>query len=1338
MHTSAGDFSCLHYQKCHCRGCGPVHKPTQPCLTGIVEAAMKSRWGAALVVTLGLALIIAGLAPGEAAQAQTEPASKGSHLNPERNGTEHGFQSINLEDFGVSQYINNATRSLSQLNDLDFADQEPILNIYPVGDSIGLVADNSSGNYWVMRYEILESGTNPQRELKIEKLVATNDGGFVALASVGSSSDRVDAVIKADTNGALQWTRQFNRVGLRNIVESSDGYIAVGTNKRGAFNVISLEHGGEVEWQRELKRQNISSVGPVVVRPNGNIIIGGYSYQNNFPFTSPTGSWIVEMESSGDKIIWENTTVLGIWGDRGINSIQLLPNGDLIYGAGFSSGYYHKALLGRVQSDGTLGWARIWPEAGVNPVESYIANSIELTNDGVLLAGSISDLDGVGNDIWFIEVDQNGNLLNQFQVGGAKNDFISDMRLLPNGNIIVLAGTDSFFEWSQESWLFEITQGGEFKWGKVFKDAKFNNLDVTSPGDLILSGKDNTIFKIKPDAEIDNCNALTPSSAQGFVDFETIEHSDVSLQWETPSMTLNESTATISIPNVTPSGVCVSSYSITGKITMQDGTALQGVTVSAGSKSATTNASGNYTISGLATGNYTATPSLSGHTFAPASRSVTVPPNGTAVDFTATSQGGSYAISGKVTMQNGTPLQGVVVSAGFGIHATTNAKGEYTINNLSAGAYDVGATQTGFTFAPINTTVPPSKDNVNLVGVSEYDFDTGFRPRPNGFGFDNGPGIKNGECISSSEWQCYPNEPANGDFTWLDMQRMFGDDKVCMISGAPGDTCTAYHPLSVLWHAIWNRATHGGHCVGLAATSLRIYQDTSRLPPGFVSTFDLPLGTMRREATYFFVAQDANPIKRTISLAKEQSTPNGTLSDIRSAIQNQEEVVLFFEDNNPQIAHVIVPYALDNQGNGIWHIRVYDNEFPARDDLFIVINESGNTWSYSTWQAEGDAGTHSLFVVPLDEFNGILLPPWQLGQTARSDQQNGQVWLSGNGHLLLTDTQGRRIGYLGQNLINEIPDAEAITIFGGASPVEPIYEIPLGETYTITLNGQTAPTVGTANLTQFGPGYGVSIEDIPVTTSTKDLVTIAQDGTEVVYQATNNGQPDIALIFDDPTSSQQFEILGADVGSGQTVSVQADLVDKWLIFDSENSKGGAYNLAMTIADTSTEHKFNFENIQINSGDTHYIDFLELEAGGPVYLGIDVGSDGTLDDYFELEETTSGGIYLPVILRPSDAPSQPPLSFVYPQNGQTLNFEGDYLFKVIPYPNAEGYLWGFFQNGQYVWENMTEEGTLDGPEYAILSGTEAHNRFRRGAVEVWVRASINENWTEPTIITIYLE
>lgn len=97
-----------------------------------------------------------------------------------------------------------------------------------------------------------------------------------------------------------------------------------------------------------------------------------------------------------------------------------------------------------------------------------------------------------------------------------------------------------------------------------------------------------------------------------------------------------------------------------------------------------------------------------------------------------------------------------------------------------------------------------------------------------------------------------------------------------------------------------------------------------------------------------------------------------------------------------------------------------------------------------------------------------------------------------------------------------------------------------------------------------------------------------------------------------------------------------------------------------------------------------------------------------------------------------------LSFLYPADGQVLDYEGAYLFKVTPVEGAEGYLWGFIQNGNMVWENMRDEGGLSGDEYGIMDGTTAHSQFAPGYVEVWVRAGIQGNWTEPTVITIYLQ
>ncbi|MBN8214320.1 MAG: PKD domain-containing protein [Xanthomonadales bacterium] len=81
----------------------------------------------------------------------------------------------------------------------------------------------------------------------------------------------------------------------------------------------------------------------------------------------------------------------------------------------------------------------------------------------------------------------------------------------------------------------------------------------------------------------------------------------------------------------------VTTYTISGAVTTAAGAGISGVTVSTGSNSTNTDASGAYTLSGVANGTYTLTPSRSGFTFSPATRSVTVnDANVTGQNFTGT------------------------------------------------------------------------------------------------------------------------------------------------------------------------------------------------------------------------------------------------------------------------------------------------------------------------------------------------------------------------------------------------------------------------------------------------------------------------------------------------------------------------------------------------------------------------------------------------------------------------------------------------------------------------------------------------------------------------------
>ncbi|MBL8264537.1 MAG: S8 family serine peptidase [Xanthomonadaceae bacterium] len=97
-------------------------------------------------------------------------------------------------------------------------------------------------------------------------------------------------------------------------------------------------------------------------------------------------------------------------------------------------------------------------------------------------------------------------------------------------------------------------------------------------------------------------------------------------------------------------GPSTPTYTVSGTITTSAGAGISGVTVSTGSVTATTNSSGAYTLSGLSNGTYTLTPSLSGYTFSPTSRSVTVSSaNVTGQNFTGTGSG-----TGVQTYTNGT------------------------------------------------------------------------------------------------------------------------------------------------------------------------------------------------------------------------------------------------------------------------------------------------------------------------------------------------------------------------------------------------------------------------------------------------------------------------------------------------------------------------------------------------------------------------------------------------------------------------------------------------------------------------------------------------------------
>ncbi len=163
------------------------------------------------------------------------------------------------------------------------------------------------------------------------------------------------------------------------------------------------------------------------------------------------------------------------------------------------------------------------------------------------------------------------------------------------------------------------------------------------------------------------------------------------------SSAVSVSGANVTATNFTAT-LAATTYSISGMIIGATGVKITLNGANAGA--VVTGALGTYTITGLVPGSYTVTPSLSGFTFTPISKPITiVNESSTANDFVATAIPVSHIISGTVS---GAILSGVTITATgtAAATATTDASGNYSVTGLYDGGYTVTPSKSGYTFSP--------------------------------------------------------------------------------------------------------------------------------------------------------------------------------------------------------------------------------------------------------------------------------------------------------------------------------------------------------------------------------------------------------------------------------------------------------------------------------------------------------------------------------------------------------------------------------------------------------------------------------------------------------------
>lgn len=811
-------------------------------------------------------------------------------------------------------------------------------------------------------------------------------------------------------------------------------------------------------------------------------------------------------------------------------------------------------------------------------------------------------------------------------IGGTDRDWGEDIAVDNNGNTYVTGGTDS---------------------------SQIQGFPVNSGPDLTHNGnRDAFVAKVKADGSKLLYSGFIGGSHNDFGNGITIDNGgSIYLTGGTQS---NEITFPVrNGPGLTPNGfddafvvkiIEGQVYSITGQIT-DSSSPIFGVTVSTGtSGSTTTGASGLYTLTNLITGTYILTPSNNGYTFLPVTRTVNIPPDVTGQNF--------------VGVENPPPSTITDLRSEPGVHAgevllTWTAPND---NGLIVSQYDFRYNNTPInesnwaSATPISSLpgpgLPGSNQSKVLQGLAtgtRWYFalksantannwsdlsnmpslqDTGFRPNPDGYEFEN------------ANW-------FSPDLTDQDMLRLFGEDAVCAIRS----------PICVFkWDAImWQIKTTytlmvKPRCDGMASTSLRFFKGLDR-PYDFqnsaLSTYELRQDNVRQHIAYYFAKELVNPIYSY--RGQLRLTPSDVLTQLQSTFSGSvsDPVVLSIGKNEKlDESHSITPYALQDVDNGEWQVWVYDNNYPNDDDRYVSINTVNNTWSYDTgehgeWSSNVNATIMTMIITPISKYAEPSICPWCSGggSGALNSSPTSQIWLTGQGNLLINDSQGRQLGYFGNQIMDEIPGAYRTMI--PARPgvkIEPIYTLPLSDTYTILLHGQDLSQSNTVSVTQFGPGYAVSVDNISLGPTSQDELAFVPDGTEITYSPNSSKEATLTLALDRTNQSDQFSFIGIDMGANQTTTLKADLNNSQVIFDNALNGGGEYNLTIDCITSAGQQGFAHDNIPVSATDTHYANYNASNCSSPVTLKIDRGSNGTIDETVMLTNQIQQGVYLPIIIK----------------------------------------------------------------------------------------------------------
>ena len=367
-----------------------------------------------------------------------------------------------------------------------------------VSFSHSIYADNETNDEWNKTY----GGLDNEEGYHIQQ---TNDGGYIIVGDTSSYGEIVDVwMVKTNSQGNEEWNKTFGGenadVGM--FIQQTDdgGYVITGhTGSYGVQNefstiidvwLIKTDENGTEEWNKTYGGTGLDYSEAVrQTLDRGYIIVG---YTDSFG-ASDNDLWLIKTDENGTEE-WNKT--YGGSGDD-IASFMIQNNNEdyLILGhtGSFGAGQDDIWII-NVDDNGVEQWNRTYGGADYD-----FGESISQTNDdGYIIVGSTLSYRDGPSDLWLIKINSNGEEEWNKTFGGRDMDCGNDVKQTSDGGYIITGETESFDSDSKDLWLIKTDPNGNKEWDNLFGgpnyDAGYSILQAQD-GSYIITGFTDTTEK---------------------------------------------------------------------------------------------------------------------------------------------------------------------------------------------------------------------------------------------------------------------------------------------------------------------------------------------------------------------------------------------------------------------------------------------------------------------------------------------------------------------------------------------------------------------------------------------------------------------------------------------------------------------------------------------------------------------------------------------------------------------------------------------------------------------------------------------------------------------------